>query len=812
MKNYFLKLFVCLGLILSIFTFDIPETKAQLPAPPMYSSTLPEDQRVTYGEDAITRGAKSLWKSWSDMVTKWDDPISQIARAAGTMAGLGKSIPEAIATAIASSLAGFATSIAKYVLEIIFIPLANVLVTISGKLLNYSIQYTIYESLDASGANPISTFDTSVKEIWTIIRDLFNLSFIFILLFIALKKIIGQAGGKIQGLLLSVIISAIFINFSFFCTRIVIDTGNKIATTIYNQIEIDIEKFEVGKEVSSATYMAGINKKESTVSLSEMMRDALGLKTIYDGGQILSNLNETTAGQSFFRFIIYVITAFVFFSLTFLLMGRYIMLIFLTAASPIGFIFGSLPAISGYTKKWWDELIKQVAIAPVFMFFMLMIIKVSNTESLETLRAVTTDNKGKIVMGVGVYFNYIIIVALMIASLKITKGLSGKMSGFADKAGAIIAGTALAVGTGGAALAGRQLIGRGAAFVANSGAGKFLQQQKAKGSVFANMALKGIKGASNSSFDLRSSKLAQGAMGQMKNVSGGVVDIQGALGSVGALGKASGDYGKGKTGFAGWKDKQTEMVLKQSQEYDKSSKDFEAKLALKAQEQNKVKEKQFEESEAKAKLDSIDSELDIATLPADTNRLTAAKAAAQADYNTKRAIRIDAEKNTAAGIENRSEEIFKSVGVTAADSESKRAYEEAQAKIQRIKMDRGLAAHDAFTGRMTNDAFKAEDTRLQRELSATIKEMDDAKAAGIKEQINVVSKQILDNNNPDDKVLVQIIKGRKMREDYSNQLINKMRGLSKTIMSNKGESKEKSEEEKTLATLLQQIEKLNNKK
>lgn len=840
MKKHFKKILIPLILLFIIFSFDVKTTYSQgFSTPPGISNGMKQQDVIKY-EGSGSGVLSKAWKSWSDMVTKWDDPISQIARAAGTMAGLGETIPVAITKAIIGALAKGVSIVAKFMMEIVFIPMANLLVSLAGKLLNYSIQYTIYEGIGSPGTNPISTFDSSVKEIWIMIRDLFNLSFIFILLYIAIKKILGQAGGKVQGLLLSVIISAIFINFSFFCTRIVIDTGNKIATTIYTQVETGFTE-EVSKAVANNSVMKPILGEESTVKLSEMMRHYLGLKTIFDGDQKISQYNQETLGPTLFRFIIYVITAFVFFSMTFLLIGRYIMLIFLTAASPIGFIFGSIPGIAGYTKRWWDELIKQVAIAPVFMFFMLMIVKVSQTDSLKKIRTGSTDND------VGAYFNYIIIIALMIASLKITKGLSGKIGGFADKAGAFVAGAALAVTTGGAALAGRQIIGRTAAAVASSRVGRVLEERGSKGGILgglSNMTLKGIKGTSNASFDLRSSKLAQNGMGQIKNISGGAIDIQASLDSVKSLGKASGEYGKGKTGFAGWQDKQKENVLKIAQGYDKSTKDYEAELAINAQNKNGVKGKKEAEDEAKKKLDKAENNLAAASAT-DRTAKEAERNAAKADYESKKKIRVEAEKNTAAEFDNRAEANFEAI---AAGDPKKKAYEEAKAraetikkqrqsnkdvidaKIERIKseqkvnkdaLDSGALSQDKYNKaeselqkelRNTQDGYDREESKIQKELSEAVTEMEEAKTKGIKDQMEVVKNEILNSKKKEDSGLITILKRRDMRKNYSNQLQNKLSGLSKTIMSNKGLSPEKTEMEKTLAELLKGIDEVKNKK
>ena len=72
---------------------------------------------------------------------------------------------------------------------------------------------------------------------WTVVRDLANMTFIFILIFIALT-IMFRAGtpGTIKTLA-TVVVVALLVNFSFFFTRVVIDAGNLLAVQFYNAIE-----------------------------------------------------------------------------------------------------------------------------------------------------------------------------------------------------------------------------------------------------------------------------------------------------------------------------------------------------------------------------------------------------------------------------------------------------------------------------------------------------------------------------------------------------------------------------------------------
>ena len=72
---------------------------------------------------------------------------------------------------------------------------------------------------------------------WTIIRDLSNMAFIFILIYIAVEVMLTADNSQTLKTLTAVIVVALLVNFSFFFTRVAIDAGNLLALQFYNAIE-----------------------------------------------------------------------------------------------------------------------------------------------------------------------------------------------------------------------------------------------------------------------------------------------------------------------------------------------------------------------------------------------------------------------------------------------------------------------------------------------------------------------------------------------------------------------------------------------
>jgi hypothetical protein len=94
--------------------------------------------------------------------------------------------------------------------------------------------------LDVAIASTISNVPYQISTIsigWTAVRDLSNMFFIFVLLFIAIQTILGLAGGSAKRWLSHVIIAALLINFSLFLTGVVIDAGNVLAMGFWDKMK-----------------------------------------------------------------------------------------------------------------------------------------------------------------------------------------------------------------------------------------------------------------------------------------------------------------------------------------------------------------------------------------------------------------------------------------------------------------------------------------------------------------------------------------------------------------------------------------------
>jgi hypothetical protein len=402
-------------------------------------------------------------------------------------------------------------------LQAIAIPVLSILFRISAAMLDHAVIFTLSTDI-------FKTTSSGVSIVWSIIRDICNIAFIFILLWSSIQMILGLSSGKTKKMVADVVIAALLINFSMFITRVLIDAGNILGVAIY-------EKIQSGP-------LAG-------EGLGAILMQSLGLSSIFETIQ-----TATSGGKSFFSVhfgmisylqVITLLTAFIVFMYAMLLMAtRIVVLIFLIVMSPIGFMGNVLPKLSEYSKEWRETLYGQVMIAPIFLLFVYLIIKVStafNNIVPELIGPAKGSDDPTQYMS---YFRYVMVIMLLVVAVKITKKMTGVVGKLVEGAGKTLGTAAVGLAMGGVGFALRGTIGRGANALATSQGLKDWSVSDSiakRWSAKATMAIGG--GVAKRSFDARNisavSSLAKEHLG---------VDIK-----EGAFGTKFGSAGKG--GYAG---------------------------------------------------------------------------------------------------------------------------------------------------------------------------------------------------------------------------------------------------------------------
>ncbi len=410
MKGFLKKsvvLFLLFTLVFSFSYFLTPQTSFAVNGAPAPVVNTPA---TTVGTSAVASSAPTPagaakndnWfsKSWSSLGSKF--------------ANYGAGVLEASVM--------WTIQIVLYVLGII----GGTLVAIAGSLFDLALNFSVFQF------KALLDNTTSLNTLWALFRDFVNISFIFMLIYIAIKKILSSEGFNEKKLIGALIYDAIFVNFSMLIAKIIIDFGNIFAIAIYNQIN-------GGWGISSVIF------------------NSLGITSLFSEG-----FSINIAAQTFTILILALKVAlvfaatYVFLWAALIFIGRSVMLLYLIIISPIAFSGNAMPALKSEAGNWWKELLHQVFLAPVFLLFMLIVSRIvgaaAGTDITKVLDA--ASNLQPSALNVSAIFAFLFAIFLMLRALKETKKLSGQVADMAMKiAQGVGAAVAIAV-TGGAALNG----------------------------------------------------------------------------------------------------------------------------------------------------------------------------------------------------------------------------------------------------------------------------------------------------------------------------------------------------------------------
>jgi hypothetical protein len=300
------------------------------------------------------------------------------------------------------------------------ITVLSFLLYLGGQALDFAIKFSVLDITKNIGQ--IKSIDT----IWRLFRDIANLSFIFILLYVAIMTILQSNGSAAARTLKQIVIAAIFINFSLFIAKVVIDTSNIVTLAFYHQLV-----------------------PTETTTISARFMQALGVSNIFKNGsgevvngwaQSWSVLLSSTIGIGMTIFA----AAFSFLAAAWLFIIRFVVIIVILIVSPIAFVGTLLPKTSEYATRWWKALIGQALFPPLYMLFVWIAISVggaANPESFlsqagnttepftggfNSIKSAGTSAFGSPINGMGVFIRYIIMIILLNVALTVAKTQADK--------------------------------------------------------------------------------------------------------------------------------------------------------------------------------------------------------------------------------------------------------------------------------------------------------------------------------------------------------------------------------------------------
>ena len=332
---------------------------------------------------------------------------------------------------------------------------------LTGRLLDVSIDY--------------STKDTSyrsafVTEGWGVVRDFVNMFFIFVLLYIAFGTILSLHGVKTKEMIINIIIIGILMNFSLFASQVIIDASNILTRVFYNSQTIQVgpkvegvvqdKRGSQGEIQLSAALVSKINPQKLILQAYK----ADNIQT----NQLIGTSPKENNGISASTFILVVVLAsivnivgiitFLTSSLIFItrVIGLWLAMIF----APLAFFSYTVPALQDIEmvgwKKWWPETLKMAFLAPVFIFFMYLIIKFLDTG----LGLLINDDAGGLDFILGIFVPFIFIMILLTKAKDIASKMSGTLGQSITNGIKAVGGVALGGAALGTAMIGRRVIGQ----------------------------------------------------------------------------------------------------------------------------------------------------------------------------------------------------------------------------------------------------------------------------------------------------------------------------------------------------------------
>ena len=334
-----------------------------------------------------------------------------------------------------------------------------------------------------------------VDEVWVYIRDLFNLTFIFGLIYIGFKLILNTNDANSKRWLAYLILAALLVNFSLFFTKFAIDLANLLGSALVTS------GFEAQADPPDWLPDLIAGDGAEWYSVSGEFAQVMGLPSIYNPELEGDPGSELGLSYIIGALVLFLVSAVVFGAGGIMLMVRFIVLSVYMLVSPFMFIGWVFPQLSGLTQSYWRGFLGQAFFAPAYLmglYFSFRLLSGYQTEGTDLADAVsgTGDDLAAGVVTSLVFF--IVVCGFLIASLIIAQKLSeqgangtmGAVRGTNRFARRIAAAPQRYAG----AITGRNTLGRG---------GRYLDRQLERRGYSQYGVLGGVRQASQSAASAR---------------------------------------------------------------------------------------------------------------------------------------------------------------------------------------------------------------------------------------------------------------------------------------------------------------------
>jgi hypothetical protein len=192
---------------------------------------------------------------------------------------------------------------------------------------------------------------STIYDAWKLVRDLLNMAFIIVLVYTAFT-IIFQVDSSNKKIILTVVLMALLVNFSFPIARFIIDVGNSLMYTIFNNL---------------------FNGMKNPSDIYAHFADSAQLGSILNGSATDGSISQLIAAIIFVAIL--VVTLLV---MAILFVIRIVALAIVIIFSPIAFVGAAIPSMSSKTGQWWDYLFKYTFFGPAMALMLYVAMNIMN--------------------------------------------------------------------------------------------------------------------------------------------------------------------------------------------------------------------------------------------------------------------------------------------------------------------------------------------------------------------------------------------------------------------------------------------------
>ncbi len=419
-----------------------------------------------------------------------------------------------------SSLATGATNVVSTVYESLFGPVITSIAYVILGILSYIVDaigiiFNIVISITVINMSSLINKIDIIKAGWQAIRDLTNIIFIFMLLYLAIATILQLDEHGVKHGLSRLIIGATLINFSLFFVKVPIDVSNILAIQIYNKVNPPSDSTFVGalsgrKGLGDAFFqMFSPQKVFKDPRLSNLSSNAGPTGSL--SGDVLRTNPLTTFVMGI---IIFLIIIFIFLAVIIIFIKRFIVLMLLMIFSPLAFAGMAVPSHDiehQITSRFWNTLFKEAFYAPVFMFLMYLALKMGTALNTNVIREVDASSgiDRLVTLPLSNVIGFSVVIGMMVFALTVSESMG-------------VAGASNAVNAFG------MMRSKATGFIASNTAGRLAHTwvNKGNGANFT-MAAAGLKNSSGTAQGKLANFLSRSSLGRSvaKQVAGTAQNI-----------------------------------------------------------------------------------------------------------------------------------------------------------------------------------------------------------------------------------------------------------------------------------------------